>query len=201
MVVGVTKRDALDRARRIELSDITGDLPSITPTDAELKESGAYHKARIELMRNKATEAQLQQEKYLNQLAGDLKLKVIPIRGLGILKRETGYEWTNGWTKHGEPTKERKIKVKPAQPVPIKHIVIGKKPRRYHKMTRKERIADSDKKIRLKPKNKRLRLHTARNGKTPRVLRKAIKNGYRVFSFSDDIWKVKSPKRKRRKKR
>ena len=198
MVVGITRKKALDRARRIELADITGDLPSITPTDAELKESGAYHRARIELMRRPSTGARLQLRKYLDQIASDLKLAVIPTRGLSALKRETGYEWTNGWTKHGEPKKETKIKVKPTRPVPIKHIVIGKKPRRYHKMTRKERIADSDKKIRLKPKNKRLRLHTARNGKTPRVLRKAIKNGHRIFSFSDDIWKVRSKRKKRK---
>ena len=48
-----------------------------------------------------------------------------------------------------------------------------------------------------KPK-KRVRLHTARNGKTPRVLRKRIKDGHRIFAFPDNIWKVRQPRKRRR---
>jgi len=186
MVVGITGREALKRARKLEMSDITGDLPSITPTDVELKESGQYHKARIEFMRNKATEAQLEQRKYLDQIAGDLKLAVIPTRGLSALKRETGYEWTNGWTKHEKRKEKPKAMKKP-------------------KMEKLERVSlrkplDIGSAIRgaPKPKRKRQRLHTSRTGKTPKPLRKAIKNGHRVFSFSDDIWKVRSPRKRRR---
>lgn len=267
MVVGVTRKEALKRARKLEMSDIIGDLPSITPTDAELKESGTYHRARIELMRNKANVAQLQQEKYLNQVASELNLKVIPIRGLATLKRATGFEWTNGWTKHGAKAKPKsKPKPKPTPVVSIKRIVIGKKTvnknlpslatlknieslvhleklsdkqltKRYKQLQTTKRawiggrlpntfyrgvadpggvtgkvpkdvyaftnldptMRDFEKEMqgRAKPK-KRQRLHTSRTGKTPRVLRKAVKNGHRVFSFSDDIWKVRKRKRRKR---
>lgn len=47
-----------------------------------------------------------------------------------------------------------------------------------------------------KKKRKRQRSHTERSGKTMRALRKV--NGVKVFSFPDDIWKVRKPRRKRR---
>jgi len=181
------------RARRIELSDITGGLPAITPTKAELRESGVYHRAKLQLMRNPATEAKLHQLKYLDQMASELKLKVIPQRGLGVLKRETGYEWTNGWTKHAKGRKRPKAekkKVKPIPTVPIKHIVIGeKKPKKIPR-----------RKTSMVVKKKRQRNHSERGGKTPRVLRKRIKDGHRIFAFPDNIWKVKSTRKKRKKR-
>lgn len=187
------------RARRIELSDITGGLPAITPTKAELRESGTYHRAKLQLMRSPATEARLHQLKYLDQMASELKLKVIPQRGLGVLKRETGWEWTNGWTRHEKGRKRPKVerkKVKPVPDVPIKRIVIGEKPKKIP--SRRKTSMVNQHKIVTRVKKKRQRNHSERGGKTPRVLRKAIKNGHRVFSFGDDIWKVRKPRERKR---
>lgn len=238
-----------------------------------------------------AKEGRLMQRQYVDTMASELRLRVIPMRELAMLKRETGFEWTNGWTKHEKRKRKTKVKPIPSMPiVPVKRIVIGKKTvnknlpslstlkkieslihleklsdkqlrKRYKQLKTTRRawiggrlpstfyrgiadaggvtgkvpkdvyaftnldptIRDFEKEIqkRTKPKiilsrenismvnqhkivtrvkKKRQRLHTSRNGKTPRVLRKPIKNGHRIFSFSDDIWKVRSPRKRGRKR-
>lgn len=166
-----TKTEIIHHARRIELEDIG--LPTITPTEQELKEKGTFRKARLQLMRDPATEGQLQQRKYLDQLASELKLKLIPRRGLVTLRKETGFEWTNGWTRH------ERGKVAPQAPL---------KP---SKVVRRARIPQ------IKPK-KRKKLHTTRTSATMRKLRKV--KGVKVFSFKDDVWKVRKPRGRRRKR-
>lgn len=48
---------------------------------------------------------------------------------------------------------------------------------------------------------KRQKSHTERAGKVPRHLKKAIKNGARHFSFTDDVWKTSKPRKIRKRKR
>lgn len=171
-----TKAEIIQRARRIELEDITGNLPAITPTTRELKESGAYQRARIALMRNKATEAQLQQRKYLEDMASELRLKMVPRKELVRLRKEHGIEYTNGWTIHRKkPRVTKKVPIKVA-PIPLA------KPSKV--VRRKKRV----------PK-KRKRNHSQRRSLTMRSLRNV--KGVKVFSFKDDVWKVKKPRRKK----
>lgn len=66
-------------ARALELAQErqnAGDLPAITPTEEELKESGIWLEARLELMRT--TQKTLSdQQRYLNDMAGEMGLEVL----------------------------------------------------------------------------------------------------------------------------
>ena len=162
------------KAKAIERQVVSG-LPSITPTEHELKETGTFQEARIDLMRVDQ-EALAEQERYLQEMAGEMRLKVIPLRELVALRRQTGYEYTNGWTKH-KPKRRVPISVKPTVPK------VKPKPAPTKKL---KRILFHHK------KKKRQRLHVGRNGKKPRKLK--------GFVFGDDVWKVRKPRKKRRKK-
>lgn len=132
------------KAKAIEKQVLHG-LPAISPTERELKESGTFQRARLDLMRVDQ-EALSQQMSYLQEMAGELKLKVMPIKAMGILQRETGFEWTNGWTRH-----ERKRPII-KKPTPTKRLKRKRAPIK-------------------KKKRKRQRLHVGRNGKKPRKLK------------------------------
>ena len=65
------------RARELALEQqIKGDLPAIMPTDAELRESGLWEKARLDLMTT-SSKTLSDQEQYLNNMASDMGLEVI----------------------------------------------------------------------------------------------------------------------------
>jgi len=53
---------------------------------------------------------------------------------------------------------------------------------------------------RKKAAPKRRKSHVERNGKTMRKLKKRIQQGVKVFSFPDNVWKVRSTQKKRRKR-
>jgi len=165
------KEDILKKAEaRAMEENVRMGLPAITPEEEELKETGQFEEARRDLMRVDQ-EAISQQTRYLQDMASEMRLRVIPLRELYTLKRETGYEWTNGWTKHkhGKPT------VKKSTPQ-----VTIKKPR----------VKPSTVPIMGKPK--RRKRHVARNGKVPRKLK--------GFVFPDNVWKVRNYQSKRRKR-
>lgn len=65
------------RAHALALErQITGDLPAITPTDEELKESGVWEEARLDLMR--VTQQTLaDQEKYLSDMAQEMGFELL----------------------------------------------------------------------------------------------------------------------------
>lgn len=212
------KHEILSKAKSIAMErQIRAGLPAITPSEVELKESGTFHEAQIDLMQVDQ-EALSEQRRYLEEMAGDLRLKIIPVKGLATLKRETGFEWTNGWTKH----EKRKPRKKPANEY---RVVIGetldsgarlpslkqaehqiqtlrlKRPT-LRKMkivkVRKGRFQDVKAEMSITPKPKRKKRHVERSGKTMRALRKV--NGVKVFAFPDSVWKVRKPRKKRRRK-
>lgn len=82
--------------------------------------------------------------------------------------------------------------------IPSMSIIGGRKHGRKSSIGGRIRLPDPAKILKQKTPRKRQRLHTTRTSKVPRVLRKPIKNGHRVFSFSDDIWKVRTHKRRRK---
>jgi len=158
------------KARAME-KQVRHGLPATTPTESELKESGAFQEARLDLMRVDQ-EAVSEQMRYLQELAGDLRLAVIPQKAFGVLRKETGYEWTNGWTKHKTAKHRDRIPVK-SKPN-IGTMVPMKKVRVQIPFQKKRK--------------KRQRLHIARNGKKPRKLK--------GFVFGDDVWKVRQPRKR-----
>jgi len=176
-------------------------LPAITPEPEELKESGAMHRAKMQLMSPKST-VYMQQRKYIDEMADEMGLVVFGRKKVKELQRAE---------KRLEKIERRgAIKVEP-NGHSIMYLAHMLKPRvRFSLPTiRKPSIRDVAvtvgtvtrvaEKARVQRK-KRQRLHTGRNGKTPRYLRKRINDGQKTFSFPDHIWKVRAP-RKRRKRR
>jgi len=236
-MVTPTRKEILKRARVIEMKDIVGSgLPAITPEDYELKESGAYNVAKRDLMTSQHTEARLQQRRYLDTMASEMRLKIMSkreFRQTEKLMGDVGYKWVNGWGKKKkakprhkkkEPIDEKVIYQYKGDPFPITRAELDQMKgsmalsREWSKFNHgirldKGRAIERQKakpkpafkipsqiapKIILAPKKKRRRNHTERSGKTMRSLAKV--KGVNVFSFPDDIWKVKR-KRKRRRQR
>lgn len=125
-----TKEEILRHAKRIELADIlTQGLPAITPEEHELKETGAYHKARIDLMRSPTTKIQAEELKYVSTMARELGLEVMQKKAFKRAERgmgELGYEWTNGWSKKEKPTPKPKWKITSKQSAQLADYYIKK---------------------------------------------------------------------------
>ena len=173
------KADILQKAMAKDLErQFRHGIEPITPEESELKESGTFQEAKEDLMRDPAMVSE--QLKYLSEMAGDLRLKVIPIKELRELKTETGYEWTNGWTKH--EAKPKRVSLR--KPLDITSAIRGAP-------TPKISLPKLPQPIFQLPKQKHRKRRIQRTGKTMRVLRKRIKDGQKSFSFPDWVWKVK----------
>jgi len=192
-VVTPRKAEIIHRATAKALEkEILAGLPGITPTERELKETGMFQEAQIDLMQVDQ-EALSEQRRYLGEMAGEMNLAILPIRGLATLKRETGYEWTNGWTKHEKH--KPKVSAKEKERKKLEKYIRDqqeRKKREWIKQAKKEALPKKKQirrvQIPVKPK-KRKRLHVGRNGKKPRKLK--------GFVFGDDVWKVRKPRRRR----
>ena len=185
------KGEILQRAKETSTTRATiHGLPSITPTEAELKETGELHEARVDLMRNPETAMVLQQRRYLDEMAEEMRLSIIPKREHREQQRKVqAFDIFRG--KHPKQVKKvngyrivlpaipqpKRVKPKPRKPLPIIHKAI------------------------VKPKRKRKRSHTQRSGRRMRGLN--YDKGIKVFSLSNELWKAKDvgKKRKRRKKK
>jgi len=179
---------------------VVAGLPAITPTEREMKESGAFREAQHDLMRVDQ-EAVSQQMSYLQEMASELKLTVLPLKDLANLKRETGYEWTNGWTHH-KPTPVMKSQERERKR--LEKYVRDQQEHKKMEWIRQAKKHVSSKKLKKiaipihgtgkfptpKKRKKRQRLHVGRNGKKPRKLK--------GFVFGDDIWKVRKPRKRRK---
>jgi len=171
-------------------------LPAITPEDYELKESGVFHEAKMELMSTSPKEhhavsnqqVRSQMRSYVDDMAGDL--------GLVVFSRKKVKELQRAEKRLQKIEKRRAIKVEP-NGHSIMYLAHMLKPRGPFFM-RAPKISIVPVLKPPKPKKKRQRLHTGRNGKTPRYLRKRINDGQKTFSFPDSVWKVRPPRRKRR---
>lgn len=185
------KRDILERAKELSMMRVR-DLPAITPEDYELREEGTFTEAQRDLMRGEGRYAG-EQRRYLDTMAQEMKLKVIRHtefrKALSEMKK-IGFEWGNGWIKKHLP--KPILRKKPRIPgVQIPRVQIPAPP--------VVKISRAPKKVRIKRKElkaKKRRLHTSRTGKTMRALRKI--DGVKVFSFPDDVWGVKKPRRKKK---
>jgi len=169
------KFDIMQRATAMSITrQIKAGLPSITPEESEMKESGIYREAQEDLMTTNA-QAFSDQLKYLSDMAGEMRLKVIPFKELGELKRETGYEWTDGWHKPSrrhEQIMRRGIAPKPIIPPILQVARVFALPKLNPRQPRRH-----------------FRHHTQRTSKTMRSLRHV--KGKRAYSFPDSIWKVR----------
>jgi hypothetical protein len=78
-----TREEILKRATGNRLEEqVKKGLPSITPEEKELKETGEFEKARVELMRGQGSEVHSQIERYVSELNEQLEpegFRVVPI--------------------------------------------------------------------------------------------------------------------------
>jgi len=204
------RSEIFQRAKQISMSrQVTRGLPDITPTEEEMKESGAYGEAKLDLMRVDQ-EILAQQRRYLDEMAEEMGLEIISKRELRQLRKpqkiKKSFDVIVGGTVRSGAVFS---KVKEAK----KQI---KKLRKKHPTLRSMSIVEKGKTIEVfketkkvpsiakiimpkakKRKKKRRKLHTSRSGKTMRALRNV--KGVNVFSFPDHIWKVRTKKRRKRK--
>lgn len=181
------KHKILQRAKEIaqERAYLQG-LPTITPTEQELKETGIYQEAQHELMGRK-TEFTMQQEKYVHDVASEVGLKVVdPFEWKEKQQKIRKLHWKAKGFKHLAKT---------THTIPTIPIVNLTKPHRRKTMKKMPTVLQLEKQI-THPKPKRKKFHTRRVGKTMRKIKHV--NGVKMFSFPDHIWKVRQPRRKKR---
>ena len=191
----------------------------ITPSEAELKESGYTHEARISLMQSPETPWEAEQHRYIHEMASEMGLKVVTKKEYAMLQRIMQEPRNHKYVRNGKKPKRLKREFaktirKTRQPTPMKRVSLrqplnlgsalrGASLPRIHapmRMTIRKGIPSIRdiavfhsvvQDVAKKRKKRRRRNHSARVGKTPRRLRKLIKNGKKQFSFPDHIWKVK----------
>ena len=168
----------MEHARVIEMKDIVGSgLPAITPEDYELKESGTYDVAKRDLMTSGKTKAFLEQRKYLDDMANEMRLSILEKREhREQLRKVQAFDTFR--EKH--PSKVVKVNGYEIR-VPIVSMPkqVKTQPTKPHPIVPKIKAQTT----------KRKRNHTQRTGKTMRSLRKV--KGVKIFSFPDDVWKVR----------
>lgn len=152
-------------------------LPAITPERHEVSETGGLVRARNELMRSEETRYSGEQRRYLDTMAKEMGLKVLTKREFKQAEKgmgKVGYKWINGWGEREKAKPKPRARKKPKKPLlPV---------------VRAPKISVP---IIVAPKKKRRKRHVERAGKNMRKLRKRIKDGQKVFSFPDHIWKVR----------
>jgi len=188
-------------------------ISDITPERHELQEEGYIRKAQHRLMSSRPNdvgvtrvEAKSEQLQYLDAMASQMGLAVIGRKQFGKAKRvmlRVGYEWTNGWSKKsGQKPKPTIKRVSLRKPLDVGAAIRGRvKPKVKTIMQKtKQVLKPKPSPIKVAPKHKRKKNHTERSGKTMRSLRKPMKNGKRVFSFPDHVWKISGYKKRRARK-
>lgn len=182
------KHEILRRAKEIaQERSFTHGLPSITPTEAELKETGVFEEARRELMGTRSA-MEGQQMQYIHDVASEVGLKVVdPHEWKAKQRKVRKLQWTVKGYRH---QLSKRNPVIPSIPT----IDVTRKQRRKT-MKKMPTILQLEKQI-VAPKPKRKRSHTKRVGKTMRKLRHV--NGVKMFSFPDHIWKIKQPRKRRK---
>lgn len=194
-MVTPTRKQIEKRAKGLDFMEaIKHGLPTITPEVHELKESGVWKQARDDLMGSRAGPRSAQTQ-YVHEIASEVGLKVTEwkehrehmrkVQAFDVFKRKhpQRVKRVNGYRivfpSLPAPKAPKKVSVRKPKPQKRTSTVTVKVPKR----------------VVLKPKKKRRKSHTERTGKTMRSLAKI--KGVNVFSFPDDVWKVK---RKRRRK-
>jgi len=203
------RSEIFQRAKQISMSrQVTRGLPAITPTEEEMKESGAYGEAKLDLMRVDQ-EILAQQRRYLDEMAEEMGLEIISKRELRQLRKpqkiKKSFDVIVGGTvrsgavfsKVKEAKKQiKKLRKKHPTLRPMSIVEKGKTIEVFKETKKVPSIAKIIMPKAKKHKKKRKKLHTSRSGKTMRALRNV--KGVNVFSFPDHIWKVKTRKRRRK---
>jgi len=176
-------------AFRLDMEDaFKHGLPFITPTGHELKESGTYARARDDLMSSRA-KYRSQQTRYVHDIAKEVGLTVVERKEFREQQRKV-QAFEQFRSKH--PTQVKRVNgyriilpVIPTRPQIRKPRV--RKPKKVVHIAKKT--------VRVPQKKKRKKSHTSRSSKTMRGIRHIT--NVKVFSFPDNIWKVRRKKRKR----
>lgn len=181
-----TKEEILRRAeaRAMEKQMATMDIDPITPIEEELKESGEFHESRLELMRGPETAWESEQRRYIEDMARGMGLRLISKREYAKLHNLMQKPRNHIFVKQRMKPTPRLIAearmllgVFPKVKTPFT-LGFAKIPRTTPKPTR--------------PRKR----HVARTSKTMRSTRH-VKN-VNVFAFPDNIWKVRPPRKRRR---
>lgn len=220
----VTPRREQIRKRAIELFEQRGaqaGLPAITPEEYELKESGLWNEAQVDLMSTGGetsvfSDTYEQQRKYLNDMAQEMGLQILSKREyleLQRMSKKGAREVIKKAPKKVKKKRQKKMRwpVVVAKPAPTRDLLrgppmIGLKGGVVVPSAAEIIGVKADRKpVHVLPqvgrKKKRKRSHVDRTGKTMRALRKI--DGVKVFSFPDHVWKVRQvgKKKKAKKKR
>jgi len=204
-----SKEEIERRAVELYMGENIG-ISDITPERHELQEEGFLRRAQHELMGTNEvagvsyTSSKSQMREYLEQMATEMRLSIMPKREhREQLRKAEAFDIFRG--KH--PKQVKKVNgykiVLPAIPQPTTHQVKRvkrqpKKPRKPKPIIPKVELPSVRdiavfhsvvQDVVKKPKKKRKKNHTQRSGKTMRKLRKV--KGVKVFSFPDHIWKVR----------
>jgi len=195
-----SKKEIEKRAKGLDIMRaLKVGLPAITPERHELSESGTIREAQHDLMRTRA-KARSQQAKYVHDVAEEVGLKVMERRE--FREHQKKVQAFDVFRKR-YPTRVKKVngyKISlPVIPTPKimktpKRVKVRKPPKPKPSFKTPSQITPKIVTV-TKPKKKRRKSHVERTGKTMRSLAKI--KGVNVFSFPDDMWKVK---RKRRRK-
>lgn len=195
-----SKREILEKAIEIDMfREHSAGLPAIIPEEAELKESGVYHEARIALMTGPETQAKTQEKEmreYLHYTASELDLKVIS-RDIWrqSQRRIAGLRWKlRGLSIPSLLTPNLKdLKTSPTlqpQSKPVKEVSRVKIPAPRIPKIRAPKVPK--KRPKKSPKKR------ARAGRVMRVQKPRIKDGVKSFAYPDHVWKVRPVRRKRK---
>lgn len=188
-----SKEEILRRAeaRAMEKQMTSMDIDPITPIEEELKETGEFHEAKLELMRGPETEWQSEQRRYIDEMAGEMGLKVIGKREYAQLYKLMQKPKNHIFVK-------RRMKPTPKLIAEARMLLGVFPPVKPPFTVGFARMPQATPKpaplIIRKPK----RRHVARTSRTMRSTRHV--KGVKVFAFPDLIWKVRSPRRKRRRR-
>jgi len=116
-----TRKEIMKRAKERHMRESAkAGLPTITPTEAEVKESGDYLEARRELMRSEETEWRGQQRQYLDTMADEMGLEVVTKKEAKKIGKAESLE---------QEIKRMKAKAKKEPPKPKKKVARPPKPK------------------------------------------------------------------------
>lgn len=188
-----SKAEIFSRAKEIAMEKqvITMGVEPITPTEKELKESGVYQEARLELMRGETTAWESEQTRYIYEMASQMGLKLISKSEYAKLQR---------YLLKPENHLRVKKRLKPtARMIVEARMLLGVYPQMPRPFTLrikpKEMVKPKPRWVQIPAKPKPRKRHTSRAGKTMRVLKKI--DGVKVFSFPDHIWKTRKPRKQK----
>ena len=185
-----TKYDIMVQAKK-EMAEINAKLglPIITPEEEELRESGATREAKRTLMSTRSR-YESEQRKYVEEMAGEMRLEVVPQRQY---RREVKMAEAFEMFKEQYPKFVKKIN---GYKITIPNLSFQMEPKAIPMQISKAHAQTIPRAVSIRKPRRRKATMKPKRTKTMRKLN-GIK-GVKMFSFPDNVWRVRSPRRKKR---